>query len=116
MNRHICLLIASLLSAAALAPAAHAGPDVRTVQVRVSSAGLDLTTEAGAGLYLKRLARAATAACGGQPDYSPLVLSSEKRFQACRAKALADGVAQSASPMVQRQYAAAQDALRLAKN
>jgi UrcA family protein len=115
MNCRLCLLIAGLLAAAGLGPVVHARPDVRTVQVRVSSAGLDLTTEAGAGVYLKRLARAATAACGGQPDHSPLVFASEKRFQACRTRALADVVARS-PPIVQRHYAAAQDGVRLAKN
>src|SRR5689334_15023405 len=51
MQRHISLLVAAALGASALAPAAHAEPDVRTMSVRVTSAGLDLTTEAGAGLF-----------------------------------------------------------------
>jgi UrcA family protein len=115
MQRHISLLIVAALSAGALAPAAHAAPDVRTVSVRVTSAGLDLASEAGAAVYLKRLARAANEACGGQPDYSPLATSGAKRFEACRGRALSAAVAQSASPLVQRQYAATQDDLRLAR-
>jgi UrcA family protein len=114
MQRHVCLLVMAVLSAGAVAPAAHADPDVRTVSVRVASEGLDLSTETGAAVYLKRLARAATEACGGQPDYSPLARLGEQRFQACRAKALSAVVAQSASPLVKRQYAATQDALRIA--
>jgi len=115
MQRHIPLLVIAALSAGALAPAAQAAPDVRTVSVRVTSAGLDLTTEAGAAVYLKRLARAATEACGGQPDYSPLATSGAKRFEACRGRALSTAVAQSASPLVQRRYAATQDALQVAR-
>jgi UrcA family protein len=115
MQRHISLLVAAALGASALAPAAHAEPDVRTMSVRVTSAGLDLTTEAGAGLFLKRLSRAATEACGGQPDSSPLATSAAKRFETCRSEALSTAVVRSASPLVQRLYAATQ-APRLARN
>ena len=115
MQRHVCLLVIAVLSAGAVAPAAHADPDVRTVSVRVASEGLDLSTETGASIYLHRLSRAAITACGGQPDYSPLATSGEQRFKACRDKALGAAVAQSASALVQRQYAATQDALRIAR-
>lgn len=100
--------------AAALAIAAcgdAAGPaqarsNLTTIQIRVSSAGMDLTTEAGADAFLKRLSRAATNACGGYPDSSPHITDAQQRFRACRAKALAGAVEQSQSAMLQRRFAA----------
>jgi UrcA family protein len=102
---------------ASWALAAEAGPPFTQTQVRVTSQDLDLTTEAGATKYLARLSRAAGEACGGGPDHSPLVRNGVRVFQDCHAKTLARAVAQSASPILQHQFAATQEAagLRLAR-
>jgi UrcA family protein len=74
-----------------------------TIQIRVSSKGLDLTTEAGATQFLDRLSRAASAACGGYPDPSPIITDAPRRFRLCREKAVAGAVAQSQSELLKRQ-------------
>ena len=88
----------------------HAGPAITTVQMRVTSQGLDLTTEADAAQYLKRLSHAAAQVCGGRPDVSPLRVHDATRiYRQCQDKALSDVVAQSQWPLVQQQYAADRD-------
>jgi UrcA family protein len=98
--------IASLTSAAQAAP-------IEVAETKVTSASLDLSTEAGADQFLARIERAATQVCGGYPDLSPLASNALQRFRACRAKAVATAVAQSGSPMVQRQFAASEAARHL---
>jgi UrcA family protein len=98
------LLIASVLTLAAGLPA-HAAP-IEIVQVRVSSAGLDLSTEVGADQFLQRLTDAAASACGGGPKPSTFPHEAMQAFRTCRAKAVAGAVAQSQSALLRQQFAA----------
>jgi UrcA family protein len=115
---HISRLLACVLVAVGFGVSAQAGPSIATVQVRVSTEDLDLTTAAGAQAVLARLSRAATAACGGTPDGSPLIRNAVQKFELCRARAVAGAVAQSQSPVLQTQFAATREGqiLRLAAN
>jgi len=106
MSRYFSFLLPCALAIGALgAGPALAGPTINTVEIRVSSAGLDLNTRAGADQFLLRLWRAATAACGGLPDTSPLVKEPNRAFRLCRAKALTEALANSHSPWLTRQIA-----------
>ncbi len=89
-------------SGGGLAAAAPAGGP-NQVEIRVSSDGLDLTTQAGADQFLQRLYRAATIACGTTPDASPLVANPVRKFEFCRANAIADAIDQSRAPLIRRQ-------------
>jgi len=114
---HISRLLACVLAVAGYGLSAQAGP-IGAVQVRVSTEGLDLTTTAGADAALARLSRAATQACGGTPDGSPLINNAARKFELCRARAVAGAVAQSRSPVLQTRFAASHEGqvLRLAAN
>jgi UrcA family protein len=109
--RSYSMLIAACAMVAIGQPAlsqTYVGPGVITVQQKVSSQGLDLTTEAGAAQFVKRLSHAASAVCGGHPDPSPLRANDAARdYRQCQEKALSEVVAQSQWPLVQQQYAAA---------
>jgi UrcA family protein len=88
----------------------YAGPGETKVQMRVTSQGLDLTTEAGAAQFVKRLSQAASQVCGGHPDLSPYRAHDAARgYRQCQDKALSDVVAQSQWPLVRQQYAAIHD-------
>lgn len=108
------LLAAGALALAVAHPALSqtASPVGRsTVQLRVSSQGLDLTTEAGAAQFLTRLSHAAAEVCGGHPDPSPLrVHDAARTYRQCQDKALSQVVAQSQMPLLQQQYAAVRGA------
>jgi UrcA family protein len=93
--------------------AARAAPGPSTVNVVVSAKGLDLTTEKDVRRFLMRLARGASVACGGQVTSSPLLPRASDDFRQCRAQALADVVARSNLPRLQRQFATTNDAARL---
>lgn len=98
--------------AAQAAPRPDAGPE--TVNVVVSTKGLDLTSQKAARRLLRRLARAASAACGESEAESPLLPPDVRRdYRRCRADALADVVARSNIPELQRQYAATREGQRL---
>ena len=92
-------LAASGGGVAAAAPAAG----LNQVEIRVSSDGLDLATQAGADQFLQRLYRAATLACGSTPDASPLVANPVQKFEFCRANAIAEAIEQSRAPLIRRQ-------------
>lgn len=89
-----------------------------TLTVRVSTAGLDLSTDAGARQLLGRLSQAATKVCGGRPDIQPLHMREYARFKACRAQAMARAVAQANAPTLERQFAGTLEArsLHMASN
>jgi UrcA family protein len=110
MRSYSMLLAAVALAAAVAQPAlsqTHSPVGSATVQLRVSSQGLDLTTEAGAAQFLQRLSHAASQVCGGPPDASPLRPNNAARiYRQCQDKALSDVVAQSQWPLVRQQYAA----------
>lgn len=92
---------------------AQAETNPTTVEVRVNSAGLDLTTEAGADEFLKRLSRAASRACGGRPDVGPLILEARGRFEDCHAKAVSAAVEQANSAVLDRRFVSSPDAAYL---
>lgn len=112
--RSYSMLIAACAVAGAIAQPAlsetAARPGMTKVELRVTSQGLDLTTEAGAAQFLKRLSHAAAQVCGGHPDASPVRAQDAARiYRQCQDKALSDVVAQSQWPLVHEQYAAARD-------
>ena len=112
MRRYLSYYLAGALALAAGGDSL-AEPRMTTVRVKVSAAGLDLGTEAGADVLLHRLSRAATQACGGSAP-SPVLLEARQRFRVCRANAMAgavaDAVEQSRSDVIQRRFAQTRDA------
>jgi UrcA family protein len=109
VRQHLSIAAVCLLALGASATGAQAGSLSHTTnEVRVSSKGLDLTTEGGAAEYLVRLSRAAASVCGEYPDPSPLAVHASQRFAACRETALAAAVAKSQSELLKRQFAARQ--------
>ena len=100
-------LIAALALVCATAQAqAQPQPQPVTIQVRVSTEGLDMSSDAGARAFLGRISRAAGKACGGsQPEVSALMVAQARAFQGCRRGALAATVAQSRSSALQRVFA-----------
>jgi UrcA family protein len=103
-------LLACTLALAAFGRPALADPGLSRVEVHVSSEGLDLASQAGADQFLQRLSRAATEACGGAPDGSPLIKRPVRKFRQCRIAALAAAVAGSRSRMVWREFGATLEA------
>jgi UrcA family protein len=91
----------------------HYGP--MTVQVLVSSRGLDLSSEAGARIFLHRLAQAAERTCNPRANGPALSLIKSPEVRACEARATAQGMAQVSSPLVRRLYAQASSGVRLAR-
>lgn len=112
------MLAAALFAAAGFAGAAVCAPQApHEVRVAVSSNGLDLTTDAGAGRFLERLDAAVTRACDDRPTDGPAFnLSRSADFYLCRRQTLETVMAQVRAPAVKRLYAAmaAEDSVRLA--
>ena len=109
--RHLVFACAVVTFGATASPlAAHPALRPETVNVVVSTKGLDLTTEKGVRRLLKRLARGASTACAEAITDSPLLPQARRDFLRCRAKALADVVARSDLPQLQRQFAVVQGA------
>jgi UrcA family protein len=75
------------------------------VLVIVSSHGLNLSTEAGADLFMRRIETAIDRACNDRPQSGALVLDRSDHFHACRAKALESAMAYVHSPLVRHRYA-----------
>jgi UrcA family protein len=73
--------------------------------VIVSSHGLDLSSEAGADLFIGRLDTAVNRACDDRPASGVFTLTRSEGFQACRAKALETAMAYVRSPLVRQRYA-----------
>jgi UrcA family protein len=75
------------------------------VLVIVNAHGLDLSTRAGADMFLHRIDAALNKACDDRPRGLPLFVRRSNAFQACRIKALDAAVAEVNSRTVQRRYA-----------
>jgi UrcA family protein len=111
-------LIVTSLIAAAIAAEAAGGPldpplgapgghGPVKVLVKVSSRGLDLTSEAGADQFLARLNAMVNRACDDRPTDGPmLALARSPGFYACRSEALQTAMTYVHSPIVRRRYAA----------
>jgi UrcA family protein len=93
---------ANPLAAYAGAPGGH-GPV--KVLVIVSSHGLDLSSERGADLFLRRLDAAVDQACNDRPSGPLLLLSRTSQYYACHDKALHDAMAYVHSPLVRQRFA-----------
>ena len=102
--------LAFALAVSATAGFAHAEGDPNggrnTVTLKVSARGLDLKSEAGADAMLGRLARAASAACGGLPGQGPLLLAQTAAYRSCALSSVEAAVKSSRSPLLSRRYAA----------
>ena len=106
------VLLAAGLVWAGIAASAFAQPqeydgiipevDLIVEQVVVFHGDLDLTSEAGAVVMLRRLERGARKACGGTPGRQPLAM--ELAYRICREQALSDAVAQLDAPLVSAFY------------
>jgi UrcA family protein len=82
--------------------AAHAAPVQDTVSVKVSVAGVDLSSEAGAKVALQRIHVAATTICGDQPEARQF--ADAARYKSCMKAATDSGVASLGSSMVTALY------------
>jgi UrcA family protein len=94
------VITAAILGFAAAPALADAPPEVRTVGV--DTAGIDLTTEAGADLMLIKLRRAAEKAC----DYreGPMPLAERRAYRTCYENAMS-GALDSLTSATERQAA-----------
>jgi UrcA family protein len=108
MHRAIIISLIATLGAAGAgsAQSLDANKGRQIVSIRVSTQGLDLTSEAGAEAFLKRLGSAADRACGGQPAPGVAQLSQSKHREACRLRAMGASVAKLDHPNVSRLHAA----------
>jgi UrcA family protein len=89
-----------------LTPVAFADTDVVVKQVTVSFDDLNLQSESGARLLVKRLNTAAIEACGGEPMDGPLALIADlkRRFRDCRGAAVRTAVTTLDHPTVTSIY------------
>ena len=83
-------------SVAAAAPAS--APTDERISVRVPVADLNLQSEAGARVALRRIAKAASAICGDEPDSREMARAA--LFRACVRSAVDRTVAEADSPML----------------
>lgn len=90
------LIAAAAFSAGAARAAPAPGPQTATVHVRV--ADLDLASEAGARVALRRIARAADAVCGDEADTRDL--QRRAMFETCVRGVVNETVASAHSPML----------------
>ena len=89
----------------------EAGPNgVVLTRVTVPYGDLDLTRPEGADALLKRIAQAASRACGGVPGSGVAIMAEARNFRACTAKAVTRAVTQLDDPMVRQRFAARQAA------
>jgi UrcA family protein len=65
---------------------------------------LNIETEQGAEIMLRRIERAAKTACGGHPTFSTYTGSLDHTFEECRVEAVQRTVKQLGAPMVTRIY------------
>lgn len=92
-------ILASLLAAAiavGATSAAVAAPAQERVSVRVPVADLNLQSEAGARVALRRITKAASAICGDAPDSREIARAA--MFQECVRSAVDQTVADAGSP------------------
>jgi UrcA family protein len=100
-----CLAGAAGADPKAPAPGAFDGPGPVKVLVIVNSHGLDLSSEAGADVFIRRLDAAVNRACDDRPKSGVFTLGRSAQFHACRAKALETAIASVHSPIVKQRYA-----------
>lgn len=86
----------SAAGAASAAPAAKSPTETTSVRVRV--ADVDLQSEAGARVALRRITRAAAAICGDEADTRDL--QRRALFQTCVRSVVDETVASAHSPML----------------
>jgi len=94
-------LLAAAIAVGAASAAAAAPPPApadERVSVRVPVADLNLQSEAGARVALRRITRAAGAICGDEPDSREM--ARQALFQACVRSAVDKTVAEADSPML----------------
>ena len=84
-----------------LSPAVASEPDSVRVELKVTAAGLDLSTTQGAGTFLERLTVAAESACGGQSHLPELA-----NYKHCYNQAIVDAVRTINQPGLIRAYVA----------
>jgi UrcA family protein len=99
----VALVIGAASGSASAQPSDHGRVPV---VIRVPIGDLDLNRQAGADELLKRVARAASHACGGQPALGVMMPEIARAFAACKAQALNQAVATIDAPMVRERYAA----------
>lgn len=90
-----------LLAAGALAPSAFAEP--RGTSITITSTGLDLSDARDAAIMADRVDQAARQACGGSArfwsEYRLARVWTVEHFEACRATAKAEALAQLGAPL-----------------
>jgi len=91
----VCTLVSGMSQAASLDPP--------TVSVKVSSAGLDLSSEVGAHTMLRRLAGAAERVCGVEAEFDAV---HGGQFRVCYKIALSEAVRSLNQPTVTHVYIA----------
>jgi len=108
-----CCLVGGALSACALHAVEDASWSDGIPRKRVSYAGLDLNSAAGAGILLHRLKAAAWQVCAPLDGSE---LAQHRRWRACYTRALAEAVRQVNHPMVTAQYQASVPTAMLSKS
>jgi UrcA family protein len=108
-------LLVAACACAALAQPAAARP-YHPEGVSVGYGDLNLASETGASVMIRRLDAAATIACNGRPDIRNL--SATAQFKRCHDAAVSDAVARLDAPMVSVIFAErfSERPLRLASN
>jgi UrcA family protein len=94
--------IAALLAAAVTAGANAAQPDPDAVTVRVPVADLNLATQQGAAVALRRIRRAAGSICGEQP--AAVDLKRRALYDSCMRSTVSKVIASLNNPLVTAQY------------
>jgi UrcA family protein len=96
----------AFVSAMVLGGAAQAGPaispDPEIATAKVSLADLDLRSEAGAAVGLRRIEMASEKVCGGQPDVR--LIQRQASYKACVAVTMDRAVTSLGSPRVTALY------------
>ena len=96
------MVLAVVLGANGFVVAAVAGePAAERVELKVTAAGLDLSTAEGAGAFLDRLAIAAKNACGESTE-----LTKRPVYEHCYQQAIADAVRDINQSVLLRAYVA----------
>jgi len=94
--------IAALLAAVVAAGANAAQPNPDAVTVRVSVADLNLASQQGAAVALRRIRRAAGSICGEQP--AAVDLKRRALYDSCMRSTVGKVVASLDNPLVTAQY------------
>ena len=97
------ILLASTLLAGTAVALADGAAEADHVEAKVSAAGLDLSSEAGAGEFLSRLIVAARQACNSDDKAD---LEKNARYKHCYDQAIVDVVRTVNRPVLSHVYAA----------